>query len=279
VSLKNLLVLMALSPAPLVAQSAAPAPNPAPAPPGIQDNSFLIEEAYNQEEGIVQHISTFRSHRGSSDFEASFTQEWPVGGITHQLSYDLPLIRSEHQTGLGDIRINYRYQLVGSGLTQLAVAPRFSVTLPTGDWKRGRGSGAPGIETMLPVSYVISPLFTTHVNAGAAYTRSARNSAGNRANVYALTLGHSLVLTANPNIQLLVETVYGREQIVVAANRTRWTDDFVISPGVRGAFNFASGLQIVPGIAIPIGIGPSDGDRGVFFYLSFEHPFGRTSGK
>ncbi len=270
---------MALSPAALVAQSVTPAPNPAPAPPGIQDNSFLIEEAYNQEAGIVQHISTFRSHRGSSDFEASFTQEWPVGGITHQLSYDLPLIRSEHETGLGDIRINYRYQLVGSGLTQLAVAPRLSVTLPTGDWKRGRGSGAEGIETMLPVSYVISPLFTTHVNAGAAYTRSARNNAGNRTNVYALTLGHSLVLTANPNIQLLVETVYGREQIVVAANTTRWTDDLVISPGVRGAFNFASGLQIVPGIAIPIGVGPSDGDRGVFFYLSLEHPFTGTSVK
>lgn len=126
----------------------------------------------------MQHIGTFRTHRGSSDFEASFTQEWPVGGITHQLSYDLFLIRSGHETGLGDVRINYRYQLVGSGLTQLAVAPRLSLTLPTGDWKRGRGNGAAGIETMLPVSYVLSPLFTTHFDAGLALTPSARNSAG-----------------------------------------------------------------------------------------------------
>ena len=29
--------------------------------PSIQDNSFLMEEAYNQEEGIVQHINAFRS--------------------------------------------------------------------------------------------------------------------------------------------------------------------------------------------------------------------------
>ncbi|HZK78257.1 MAG TPA: hypothetical protein VFC35_05065 [Gemmatimonadaceae bacterium] len=46
-----------------------------------------------------------------------------------------------------------------------------------------------------------------------------------------------------------------------------------ISPGVRAAFNFASGLQIVPGIAFPIGVGPSSGERGAFIYLSFEHPF------
>jgi hypothetical protein len=52
----------------------------------------------------------------------------------------------------------------------------------------------------------------------------------------------------------------------------------VISPGVRGAINFTSGLQIVPGIAIPIGAGPSHGERGVFFYLSFEHPFTHTEG-
>jgi hypothetical protein len=263
----NLLILLMLSPAALVAQDSTKVPV------GIQDNSFLIEEAYNQDPRVVQHISTFRTHRGKSDFEASFTQEWPVGGITHQLSYDLPLIRSEAETGLGDIRINYRYQLVGSGETRLAVAPRLSVTLPTGDWKRNRGSGAAGIETMFPLSYVISPLFTTHVNAGANLTPSARNSSGARANVYGITLGHSLVLTANPNIQLLVETVYNREQEVSGENSTKWTEDFVVSPGVRGAFNFSSGLQIVPGFAVPLGIGASHGDRGLFFYLSFEHPF------
>jgi hypothetical protein len=55
-------------------------------------------------------------------------------------------------------------------------------------------------------------------------------------------------------------------------------DDLVISPSVRGAINFASGLQIVPGLGIPIGVGPSHGDRGVFVYLSFEHPFMHTEG-
>jgi len=255
---------------------ASPAAAQTSAVPGIQDNSFLMEEAYNQEQGIVQHIFTFRRYRGSSDFDASFTQEWPVGGITHQLSYDLPLIRSARETGLGDVRINYRYQLEGSGETRLAISPRLSLTLPTGDWKKGRGSGAAGIETMIPVSYVLSPVFTTHSNVGVAFTPNARNTSGARANSFGLTLAQSLIVGVHPNFQFLVEAVYTRDQSVTGENSTEWTDDFVISPGVRGAFNFASGLQIVPGFAVPLGVGPSSGDRSVFFYLSFEHPFTKT---
>lgn len=49
-----------------------------------------------------------------------------------------------------------------------------------------------------------------------------------------------------------------------------------MSPGLRWAINFPSGLQIVPGIALPMGVGPSKGERAIFFYLSFEHPFGKA---
>jgi len=42
---------------------------------------------------------------------------------------------------------------------------------------------------------------------------------------------------------------------------------------VRGAFNFASGLQIAPGIGAPIGLGPSRGEHALFVYLSVEHDF------
>jgi hypothetical protein len=271
-SLRNLLLLSVFAPALLAAQEP-----PDEAPSGIQDNSFLIEEAYNQEKGIVQHISIFRSYRGTSDFDAAFTQEWPLGGIKHQLSYDLPVIRSARETGLGDVRVNYRYQWIGSGLTALAVAPRVSVAFPTGDWKSGRGAGATGVELMLPLSHVVSPLLTQHLNAGAAFSPSARNIAGDRANAFGIMLGHSFIVTANPNFQLMVETVYNRAQDVTGDSSTEWSDDLVISPGFRAALNFESGLQIVPGIAIPIGAGPSSGSRGVFFYLSLEHPFTRTA--
>ena len=71
----------------------------------------------------------------------------------------------------------------------------------------------------------------------------------------------------------MLEAVYFRGQAVTGRNRTERSQSVLISPGVRGAFNFRSGLQIVPGIAFPIGVGASSGQRYAFFYLSFEHPF------
>ena len=35
----------------------------------------------------------------------------------------------------------------------------------------------------------------------------------------------------------------------------------------------------VPGIAVPIGVGPSAGEKGMIFYLSFEHPFALAHSK
>ena len=69
----------------------------------IQDNSFLIEEAYNQERGVVQHISAFARPSVGNAWSYSFTQEWPLGGIQHQLSYTLPVQNDPEGTGLGDI--------------------------------------------------------------------------------------------------------------------------------------------------------------------------------
>jgi hypothetical protein len=43
---------------------------------GILDNSFLVEEAFNQEAGIFQNIFAFtRSQDGA--WQGAFTQEWP----------------------------------------------------------------------------------------------------------------------------------------------------------------------------------------------------------
>lgn len=63
---------------------------------GIYDNSFLIEEAYNQEKGVVQHILTgFYSVDKMSgpdirDLGLDFTQEWPIFTQDHQFSYTIP---------------------------------------------------------------------------------------------------------------------------------------------------------------------------------------------
>lgn len=235
-------------------------------PPVVQDNSFLVEEAYNQEAGIVQHVSTLAAQRGSRDFEFAFAQEWPLFSIRHQLSFDMPIVRSRSSTGLGDIALNYRYQLLGDGDAKLAIAPRVSMLLPTGDWKRGRGNGAVGGEAAIAASVVASRLFAAHTNLGVAFTPRARNDSGAREDVHEYSLGQSIIFTGSSFIQPLVEAIYSDGS---------FGEQLLISPGVRAAFNFSSGLQIVPGIAVPLGIGSSRGEKGVFVYLSFEHPFKR----
>ncbi len=253
---------------------AAQAATASSVPPAVQDNSFLVEEAYNQEEGVVQHITSLNLDSRSSTYELDFTQEWPAPGITHQLSYMIPLVHTEpRETGLGDIALNYRYQLIGNGDAKVAVAPRFSTVLPTGNWRSGVGNGTTGFELFLPASVVLSDLLVVHLNTGARYTPRARDRSGNRAGISKCTAAGSVIIRPSLYFHLLLETVWTREQRVVGPGMTSAANSVTILPGARAALNFSSGLQIVPGIGFPVGVGPTKSDRGVFLYLSFEHPF------
>lgn len=259
------LVASLLGACPLAAQAPT-------APPPIQDNSFLVEEAYNQERGVVQHIHTFERARGGG-WEYGFTQEWPARGQRHQLSYTVPLERGD-DTGFGDVALHYRYQASPPG-APTAFAPRLSVLLPTGDYRRGRGTGGAGLQFNLPVSVELPGSLVAHSNAGATYTPQARDRAGNEATATELALAQSMIWLARPKLNFMLEAAWTRTAEVVGPERTEASDAFVLSPGIRGAIDFPSGLQVVPGIAVPIGVGPSSGERSVFLYLSFEHPFGR----
>ena len=189
----RLLLFFALPLPALAASAGAQALRSASAAPPIQDNSFLVEEAYNQERGVVQHINTFARSTHGGSWVYTFTQEWPLGGQRHQIGFTLPVegapSSDDRGTGIGDVAINYRFQIAGLGdggeRGATAFAPRMSLLLPTGS-SRGR-------------------------------------------------------------------------------------------LGVRTAFDFASGMQIVPGLAFPIGVGPSRGERSVFVYLSLEHHFAREA--
>jgi hypothetical protein len=264
--------LFALMCATLMAQPAPQGPEP-----GIQDNSFLIEEAYNQEFGVVQHISSFTRFWDSKDWVYTFTQEWPVPGQRHQLSYTVAVQHSGSfpgsGAGFGDSLLNYRYQLIGSGESKVAFAPRASLVLSTGDSSVGRSAGGSGVQTNLPLSVVVAPKLVTHWNAGATFIPNATNNAGDQAFASGYNLGQSFIWLAKPRFNVMLETVFSASQAVSAPDRTEWNRSLFINPGVRWAYNFKSGLQIVPGIAIPIGAGPSAGEKGLLLYLSFEHPF------
>ena len=262
--------VLALFPAPALAQAPA-------TPPQIQDNSFLIEEAYNQTPGVVQTIQTFSRTSRSGDWAYTLTQEWPVPKETHQLSVTIPVQGVTTDTGraqgLGDVALNYRYQLLGNGDAKLAVSPRLTLVLPVGDRKRSLGAGGLGIQVSLPVSLVLSDRFVTHWNAGAAFTPRATNVSGETASLTSWNAGQSVVWLAHPRFNLLLETVVTSVQAFADGGSTERHTDVLVSPGTRYAFNLPDDLQIVLGLAAPIGLGANHGQNSLFLYFSVELPF------
>jgi len=238
----------------------------------IQDNSFLIEEAYNQEAGVVQHIQACQYLKKSKSWIYTFTQEWPVPKETHQLSYTIPVAHFQEDgstTGLGDILLNYRYQLIMTD--DLAIAPRFSLILPTGEYKKGLGTGALGYQVNIPVSIDLSERFVNHWNAGVTFTPHSKEAGGAKADTMGYNLGTSIIWLPSENFNVMTEVVWNSNQVVNPDGSKSRERSFFVNPGARCAINFPSGLQIVPGISFPIGVGPSNKEYGVLVYLSFEH--------
>ena len=241
----------------------------------IQDNSFLIEEAYNQEDGVVQHIS-FYQRLSTGDWAFTQTDEWPLRSLKHQLSVTMA---GDHNSdnpgsggGWGDTLINYRYQLLGNGGTRVAIAPRITLLLPTGNSAVGRGLGGYGLQTNLPISIQHNRYLVTHWNVGMTWVPRAQNDFGERANALDVNLGQSVVWLVKPRFNALVETAWYSTANVLAPGKTTYQQNLYVSPGVRWSYNFRrNDLQIVPGVGFPIGMGPNAGDKGVILYLSFEH--------
>ena len=192
---------------------------------------------------------------------------------THQLSFTVPVLGTDGGTGVGDVALNYRYQAVDRA--RVAVAPRLSVLLATGSAARERGAGGTSVQANVPLSLSFGRV-VAHTNAGATLTPRAKDAAGEAAHALGWNAGQSVVWLARPTFNVLVELVFTRAQTVIGPGRTATSDAVFVSPGIRWACNFTSGLQIVPGIAVPFGVGPSRGRHGVFLYLSFEHPFRNT---
>jgi hypothetical protein len=190
------------------------------------------------------------------------------------LSYSVFL---QHQsdfnsTGLGDALINYRYQVIGAAGGQVYFAPRLSAVLPTGQARAGRGNGAFGVQTNLPLTLMLTPQVSTHLNAGLTLIPSAENPLGQHATSTTLNAGASVIWLVRPLVNLMLEGVWVGNDVVVGEGLTARRSSFFLSPGIRAGINCCGGLQIVPGVAYTISLREADPDA-VLIYLSFEHPF------
>ena len=247
---------------------------------GIQDNSFLIEEAYNQGPGVVQHILNVlhgaSRHTGAHNDDLSFvfTQEWPVFSQTHQFSFTLPYTffdeNGRNDSGFEDVSLSYRLQLTMESATTPAIAPRLSVILPTGDPDRELGNDTVGWQFKLPVSKIVSDRWTVHFNAGATLLPDVEGQ-----DLLSYNLGASVIYAVTPRLNLMLESVANWDEEIGDNGRTEREAAVVISPGLRYAFNHANDAQTVIGMAAPIGVTSAAPDISVFLYVSFEHFFFR----
>lgn len=244
----------------------------------IEDNSFFIEEAYNQEPGVVQHIfNGLYFNKPTKDLELSFTQEWPVFSQRHQLSYTIPYnsINSGNPSGLGDIMIHYRYMALTCD-DWITFAPRFSLILPIGNKDKGLGSGTLGYEINLPFSKRLSDQFVTHINAGITLIPSITETIDDKEYKTTYTSffgGISLIYLATRELNIMLEALHTYEK-ESSDDLTFDNNETIISPGLRYLIPIESlDLEIVPGFALPISINKDETRLGFFFYLSFEHSF------
>lgn len=244
----------------------------------IEDNSFFIEEAYNQEKGVVQHISSMLySFAPAKSCLYTFTQEWPLSGQDHQLSFTIPfdLFSSAHPGGIADILLNYRYQLSDVN-NWAAIAPRLSIILPTGSVDAGLGTGVTGFQINVAASKRVSEALVVHLNAGITHLPNIQGESESALrgehSITSYNVGGSIIWLKSEGYNLMLECVANLSVDAFDNGIADRSTEAVISPGFRYAINLKS-LQVVPGIGIPLFLRQGGTRVGVFLYLSFEHPY------
>lgn len=233
----------------------------------ISDNSFLLEEAYNQEPGVYQLIQTYqfiKTDDTNSTGTYALAVEMPLGSEKHQLSVTMPVqnneVASKKNSGVADTALAYRYQLFSH--ENFVFTPRASLLIPTGNKDDGFGTGAVGLQIAAALSLQLQKYFVNHWNFGFTFGPHAKTVSTNFAT--------SLVWLFSDTLNFLTEFVHTSNETAAAGGTKSRTESYYLNPGVRFAHNFGE-TQVVPGISFPIGIASSEAeDYGILVYLSVE---------
>jgi hypothetical protein len=256
--------------------------------PSIEDNSMLIEEAFNQEAGIIQHISNFVFN--GKDLVYNYTQEIPLADVKHQFSFgisyaslkkpeNLGSVNNNYITkGLGDLYLNYRPLLMGKNDWALVI-PRFTLIVPTGNAHFGLGAGSWGGQFNLAVTKRLNRKITTHYNAGYTlmtkadfytYAQDGTPTLVYEKRIGTKNIGASAIWLVKEKFNLMVESIatFGKEMQEDGSSMNVTTS--IINPGFRFAVDIGK-VQIVPGAGMLFNFTNQSFDStGGFFYLSIE---------
>lgn len=257
--------------------------------PHIEDNSFLIEEAINQEAGVIQHI--FTTTYSAGDIVYSYTQELPLRDDSHQLSFGFsyaalkkpdamtPIAQSNYvSSGMGDFMINYRSMLWDKNDWAIVI-PRLSLIVPTGNARYHLGAGAWGGQFNLAVTKRLSRRLVTHYNAGYTYYSSSdyyrydkdlNPTLTYEKDIDIATLGASAVWLVHPKFNMLLEYVSSFQEEILDDASIVCQHNLTVNPGIRMAFDIGK-VQVVPGIGVPFTFENGQySAAGAFVYLSIE---------
>jgi hypothetical protein len=219
---------------------------------GIVDNSFFVEEAFNQDIGTFQNILTADVRRDGT-FDLAFTQEWPVASTDHQFSYAIPFRRLDGRSGLADVMVSYRYQAWMEAPGRPAFAPRISLLLPTGAEADGLGAGVSGLQLNLPFSRQRRSVYL-HGNAGFTWHPEA--------DTFTPHVGSSAIWNWKPLFNVMIEALAEFEDAGSIG---------LVAPGIRTGWNIGE-TQVVLGVAWPVTFA-DDTTASLLLYLSYELPF------
>jgi DtxR family Mn-dependent transcriptional regulator len=274
VEVARVLILTCLLGGTAFAQAPKQDPKPPAEPFQIVDNSFLVEEAFNQEPGIFQNISGVVFVNRNWGF--NFTQEWPVVSQAHQFSYTLAALDNGIGSGFGDLQLNYRYQALTEGPGRPAFSPRASLVLPTGDVPRLRGAGSVGLQVNMPFSKQSGDWYW-HWNGGFTWLPRAKSLAvdqqtDSRVDLMSPFLAGSAIYRLRPMVNLMLESVVRFDEVTGDGIETHRENAFILSPGIRGGWNVGD-QQIVVGAAVPVTWIDGGTETGLLVYLSYELPF------
>ena len=261
-----------------------PAPLPAamtePSPFGITDNSFLVEEGFNQEPGVVQNLFAFE-RTGPGGWEAKFVQEWPLRSMRHQVSYALGFARDGGASQFSNVSLDYRLQVWTEGSGRPAFSPRASLLVNRESLETPETEGAAGVEFSLPFSKRTGPVYF-HWNAGLRWFPSA--STFNRSlpqiaqsddvSLSTPFAAGSAIVAVRPMLNLLLEVAAESDHAVVGPGEAARSAVFTVSPGARSGVNLGD-AQIVVGLAFPFVRQDGETDAGVLGYASYELPFAK----
>lgn len=260
-------------------------------PGHIRDNAFLVEEAFNQGKGEVQHIFNWIhlwDHPASGrtrDFAFAYTMELPLGSQKHQFSFTTQFLTglespvggaATQEGGVGDTFLNYRYQLLSND-DFLWCAPRATLIVPTGDKRFGGGTGEVGYQFNLPVSRY-GERFDFHFNAGLTYTPGvsvalASGLPSPNEELWGYNLGVSAFWKPRVDLNFFVEMLYLRNEGLDEFGVRDPVDQVFANPGVRYAVCQLDQVEWIIGLSSPIGLTRDTPDIGVFAYMSVEHLF------